>query len=160
MHSRPLGACQTIWVHPGPFGCFTKLGAKRAELVQKFVPRSRVGIFLNERTRSTQMDPKLMFWYVSYYLGAFGADWLPYESRCETGRTTVKFVPRSRVGIFGNEHTRTTPLDPKLMFWCLSYYFGAFGTVWLPYETQCKTGRTSEKFVPRSRVGIFRNDRT
>ena len=29
----------------GPFGCLTKLGAKRAELVQKIVPQSRVGIF-------------------------------------------------------------------------------------------------------------------
>jgi hypothetical protein len=44
----------TISVHSGPFGGLTKLGAKRAELVQKFVPRSRVGIFCNERTRSSQ----------------------------------------------------------------------------------------------------------
>src|SRR6185437_10470544 len=29
--------------------------------------------------------------------------------------------------------------------WCVSYYLGAFRTVWLPYETQCKTGRTSAK---------------
>ena len=56
-----------------------------------------------------------------------------------------KFVPRSRVGIFRNERTRSTPLDPKLMFWCVSYYLGALGTVWLPYETRCKTGRTSAK---------------
>ena len=118
-------------MHPGPFGCFTKLGAKRAELVQKFVSRSRVGIFLNERTRSTPMDPKLMFWYVSYYLGAFGAVWLPYESLCEMGRTSAK--------------VRATPLDPKLMFWCISYYLDAFETVWLPYETWCKTGRTIAK---------------
>ena len=38
-----------------------KLVAKRAELVQKFVPRSRVGIFCNERTQSTPLDPKLIF---------------------------------------------------------------------------------------------------
>ena len=63
----------TIWVHLGPFGFLTKLGAKRAELVQKFVLGSRVGIFLNERTRCTPMDPKLMFWYILYYLVAFGA---------------------------------------------------------------------------------------
>jgi len=37
-------------LHSGPFGCLMKLGAKRAELMQKFVPRSRVGIFGNERT--------------------------------------------------------------------------------------------------------------
>ena len=52
LNSR-FAAFHTIWVHLGPFGCLTKLGAKRAELVQKFVPRSRVGIFGNECTRST-----------------------------------------------------------------------------------------------------------
>ena len=35
-------------MHLGRFGYITKLGAKRAELVQKFVPRSRVGIFGND----------------------------------------------------------------------------------------------------------------
>jgi len=59
-------------VHSGPFGCLTKLGAKWAELVQKFVPQSRVGIFRNESIRSTTLDPKLMFWCVLYYLGALG----------------------------------------------------------------------------------------
>ena len=85
-----FGAFRTIWVHSGPFGCLAKLGAKWAELVQKFVPRSRVGIIPNERTRSTPLDPKLKFWFVSYYLGAFGTVWLPYETRCKTGRTSAK----------------------------------------------------------------------
>ena len=142
------------------FGCLTKLGAKPAELVQKFVPRSRIGIFRNERTQSTPFDPKLTFWCVSYYLGSFGTVWLPYRTRSKTGRTSKKFVPRSRVGIFRNDRTRSTPLDPKLMFWCISYYLVAFGTVWLSYGTRCKTGRTSKKFVPRSRVVISRNART
>jgi hypothetical protein len=43
----------TICVHLGQFGCLTKLAAKRAELVQKFLPRSLVGIFRIERTRLT-----------------------------------------------------------------------------------------------------------
>ena len=51
---------RTIWVHLGLFGYLTKLGVKWAELVQKFVPRSRVGIFRNERTRSIPVDPKLV----------------------------------------------------------------------------------------------------
>ena len=132
-------------MHSAPFGCLTKLGAKRAELVQKFVPRSRVGIFRNERTRSTPLDPKLIFWCVSYYLGAFGTIWLPYETRCKMGRTSAKVrATKSRRNFF-NEHTRTTPLDPKLTFWCVSYYFGAFGAVWLPYQTRCTTGRTRTK---------------
>ena len=44
-------------MHSGLIGSLTKLGAKQAELVQKFVPRSRVGIFRNERTRATLLDP-------------------------------------------------------------------------------------------------------
>ena len=67
-----------------------KLGGKRAELVQKFVPRSRVGIFHNERTQSTPFDPKLAFWCISNHLGAFGIVLLPYETRCKTGRTSAK----------------------------------------------------------------------
>ena len=51
-------------------------------------------------------------------------------------------MPRSRIGIFRDERTRSTPYDPKLMFWCVSYYLGAFGTVRMPYETRGKTGRT------------------
>ena len=188
-----LGAFGIIWL---PY----RTRCKRAELVQKFVPRSCVGIFRYERNRSTPLDPKLMFWSVSYYLGAFGIIWLPYETRCKTGRTNAKvrasksrqnfsqrmhpihpldpkltfwcvsyylghsgpfgcltklgaeraelvqkFVSRSRVGIFRNKRTRSNPLDSELTFWCISYYLGEFGTIWLPYETQCKTGRTSAK---------------
>src|SRR6185369_13390918 len=86
-----------------------------------------------------------MFWCVSYHLVAFVAVWLPYETRCKTGPTSAKVRARSRVGIFRNECTLSTPSDPKLTFWCISYYLGPFGTVWLPYETRCKTGRTSVK---------------
>ena len=144
-------------MHLRPFGCLTELGANRAELVQKFVPRSRVGIFRNKRTRSTPLDPKLTFWCVTYYLGAFGTVWLSHETQCKTGRTSANFVPRSRIGIFCNDHTGSIPLDPKKMFWCVSYYLGAFWAIWLPYETRCKTGPTSV-FMPRSCVRIFRNE--
>ena len=133
-------------MHSGLFGCLTKLGAKRDELVQKFMPRSRVGIFCNERTRSTPLDPKLMFWCVSYYLGAFRTVWLPFETRCKTCRTSAKVrAVRSHRNYSQRTHPIHPPLDPKLLFWCVSYYLGAFGMVWLPYETRCKTGRTSAK---------------
>jgi hypothetical protein len=45
-----------------------KVDAKLAELVQvthKFAKQSRVRIFRNERTRSTPLDPQLMFWAIS-----------------------------------------------------------------------------------------------
>ena len=136
-------------MHSGPLGCLTKLGAKRAELVQKFVPRCRVGFFRNERTRSTPLDPKLMFWCVSYYLGAFGTVWLPYETRSKMGRTCAKVrATNSRRNFSQRTRTRFTPLDPKLTFLGrFSYHLGAFGTVWLPYETRWKTGGTSAKVL-------------
>ena len=99
-NSRFRAFC-TICVHSGPFGCLTKHGAKLFELVQKFVPRSRVRLFCNERTRSIPLDPKLIFWCVSYYLGAFGTVWLPYETRCKTGRTSAKVrATKSRRNFF------------------------------------------------------------
>ena len=70
-----FGVSHSIWVHLAMFRYYTKLGAKRVELVQlmqKFVPRTRVVIFRNQRTSSTPLDPKLMFRSVSKYLGAFG----------------------------------------------------------------------------------------
>ena len=85
-----FGTFHTIWVHLVLFGCLTKVGAKQAKLGQKFVPRSRVGIFRNERTRSTPFYSKHIFWYVLYYLNAFGTVWLPYKTLCKTGRTGAK----------------------------------------------------------------------
>ena len=131
-------------MHPGLFGCLRKLEGKLAELVQKFVPQSRIRIFRNKCTRSISLDPKLTFWCVSYHLGAFSTVWLPYETWCKTGRTSAKLrATKSRSNF--SQRTRSNPLDPKLMFWCVLYHVGAFGTVWLPYETRCKTGRTSAK---------------
>src|SRR6185436_15367007 len=82
-----FGAFRTIWVHSGLFGCLTKLGAKLAELVQKFVPRSRIGIF-----RKNAPDPPC--WTLNLRFGVFRTIWvgiwLPYETRCKTGRTSAK----------------------------------------------------------------------
>src|SRR6185436_10126103 len=93
--------------------------AKLAELVQNFVPRSGVGIFRKECTRSTPLDTKLTFWSVSYYLGAFGIVWLPYETRCKTGRTSAKVRATKSGRIFSQRKHRSTPCDPKLIFWCV-----------------------------------------
>src|SRR6185312_16309804 len=124
------------------------------------MPRSRIGSFHNERTRSTPFDPKLTFRCVSYYLGSFGTVWLPYKTRCKTAELVQKFVPRSRVRIFCNERTRFTPLDPKLTFL-------AFCTIWVhsgPLGCLTKLGAKQaelvQKFVPRCRFGIYRNERT
>ena len=57
-----------VWMHLGSFRYGNKLGAKWAELVQlmqKFLPRSRVETFRYERTRYTPWDPKLTFCCIS-----------------------------------------------------------------------------------------------
>ena len=119
-----------------------KLGGKCAELVQKFVPRSCVRIFRNESTRSTPLDPKLTFCTNWMHSGPFGC---LTKLGAKWSELVQKFVKRSRIRIFRNERTHSTPLDPKLMFWCVSYYLGVFRTVCLRYEPWCKTGRTSAK---------------
>ena len=91
---------RTILVQLGQFGCLTNLGGKRAELVQKFVPRSPVGIFRNEYSRSSPFDSKLMFWRVSYHLGPFGCITKLGPKRAELGQM---FMPRSHVGMVRNE---------------------------------------------------------
>ena len=116
------------------------------------MPRSRIGTFRNERTPSTPLctlstplNHKLMFWCVSYYLGAFGTVWLPYKTRCKTGRTSAKIRATKKHRNFSQLRHPIHPTGPKMMFRCISYYLGAFGTLWLPYETRYKTGRTSAK---------------
>src|SRR6185437_1765956 len=86
-----------------------------------------------------------MFCCVSYHLGAFWTIWWPYESWCKRGQTSAKVCATKSHWNFHNEHTRSTPLDPKLMFGCISYRLRAFGTDKLPYETRGKTFQTSAK---------------
>jgi hypothetical protein len=142
----PVFRCISYYL--GAFGtvcCVTTLSSKRAKLVQKFVPRSRVGIFCSERTRYTPLDSNVMFWCVLYYLDAFGPFSCLTKLNAKRAELVQKFVPRSRVLSFRIKHTRLSPLGHKLIFWCVSYYLGTFGTVWLPYKTRCKTGRSGAK---------------
>ena len=90
--------------------------------MQKFVPRTHNGIFGNEHTRSTPLNPKLMFWCIFVVFGCIFNVSLLHETQCKTGWTGAikdKFVPLSRIGIFRNKCTRSTPLDPNIMFWCV-----------------------------------------
>ena len=188
----------TIFVHLAPFGCVTKHSAKRAQLMKKFVPRSRIGIFRNERTQSTPLDPELTSYSVSYYFGAFGTvrllqnsvqngpNWCKsscHEVASDFFATNATDPPHRtlnsccgvcctiwmHLGPFGclknsvqngpkwcksschevvSEFFATnvgTPLNPKLMFHSVLYYFCAIGSVRLCYKTQCKTGQTDEK---------------
>src|SRR6185312_10926799 len=143
-----FGAFLSVWVHLEPFRNCTKLGAKWANLVQlmqEFMPQSLIIISRNGRSRSTQLDPKLMFSCVSFFLGAFGTIMLLLHKldakHSKLVQLMQKFVPRCLIRNFRNERSRSTPLDPKLMFWCLSFRSGAFWTVSLFHETWCKMGQ-------------------
>ena len=168
--------------------------------MQKFEPRTRIGISGNERTRSTPLDPKLMFWCVFVVFGCicqcFLTTWNSMQKRVELVQLMDKFVPLSRIGIFRYERTRSTPLDPKLKYWFVSYclgallicfaseflatnapdpphwtlnsWIGAFRTVWVyfglfRYYTKldakwAELVQLMQKFVPRTRIGIFGNE--
>ena len=67
------------------------------------------------------------------HLGLFG--WIT-KTRCKTGLQVQKFELPSRVGILRNERNQSSELDSKLLFLCVLFYLGAFGTVWLPYSVQ------------------------
>ena len=101
------------------------------------------------------IGPKLTFWSVSYCLVAFGTIWLPYKTRWITGRTSAKVRATKSRHNFRNERTQSTPLDPKLMFWCVLYHLGTFEIVWLPYESRYETGRTSAKVRATKSCWIF-----
>jgi len=122
-----FGAFLSVWGHLEPFCYRMKLAAKRAKLVQvmqKFLPRCLVRSFCNERSRSTPLDPKLMFGCVSLHSGAFGTVSLLHETRCKWANLVQlmqEFVPQSPVRISRNRRSRSTQLDPKLMFSCVSF---------------------------------------
>ena len=132
-------------MHLGLFGCLTKLGAKRAELVQKFMKRSRIGFFRNERTRSTPIGPKTDNLLRFILFGCIRDRLVALRNSVQNGPNYCK---SSCHEVTSNISQRTHPIHPIGPYTDVlvrSYYLGAFGTVWLPYETRCKTGRTSVK---------------
>ena len=112
-----------------------KLSAKWGKLVQlmqKFVPRSHVGIFHNEHNQSTLLDPIPIFdafYSICMHLGSFRNCMKLVAKHNELEQLMQKYVPRSHIGIFRNERTQSNPLDPKLMFQSVLQYLGAFGIV-------------------------------
>jgi hypothetical protein len=133
-----------------------KVDAKLAELVplsHKFTKQNRVGIFHNERTRSTPLDPKLMFWGVSGHFVIARKSMQNWPNWCHYRTSSLKKV--------SSEFFATNAPDPLHL--TQNSCFGAFRTVSLLHESRCKTGQTvplSHKFAKQSRVRIFCNERT
>jgi hypothetical protein len=107
----------------GPFRYSTKVDAKLAEMVpltRKFSKQSHIRIFRNERSQSTPLDTKLMFWGV---LDCFITARKSMQKLVELVPLTHKFGKRSCVEICHNERTRSTLFDRQLMFWGISDRF-------------------------------------
>ena len=71
-----------------PFGCLTKLGAKRAALVQMCVPRSRIGIF-------AMNAPDPPYRTLNGRFGVFGTIWVdlgPFGCLTELGAKRAELV--------------------------------------------------------------------
>ena len=119
-----FGASRSTCVHLAMFRYYTILGAKHVELVQlmqKFMPWCRIRIFRNEHTQSTPLDSCLCVSHsVWMHLAMFHYFTKLVAKRVELVHLMRKFVPWSHFGIFHNECTRPTPLDPKLMYCCVS----------------------------------------
>ena len=93
--------------------------------MQKFVPRSCVGIFHNERTRSTPLDSKLfvfvqfvLFWCIWDYLVAL-------QNSVQNGQNCCK----SSFHEVTSEFFAMKASDPT--HWNLNSRFGAFPTIWV-----------------------------
>jgi hypothetical protein len=143
-----FGVFLSVWVHLEPFLYCTKLAAKHAKLVQlmqKFVPWCLVRIFAMNAP-----DPHhwrlsscfCVFLSVRVYFGPFRYCTKLGAKCAKLVHLMQKFVQRCLLRIFRNEHSRSTPLDPKLMFWFVCFRLGAFGSVSLLHKTCCKTRQT------------------
>ena len=141
-------------MHSGPFGCLTKLDAKRAEVVQKFMPWNRVGIFGNKRTRSTLLTLTSCF-------GVFRTIWVHLVQfvallhSVENGPNLCKSSWHEVTSEFFTTNTHDQP------HWTLNSCFGVFCTIWVhlvPFGYLTKLGakraEVVQKFVPWSRVRI------
>ena len=112
--------------------------------------------FCKERTQFTPVDPKLLFWSVFYYLGAFTTVWLPYKTQCKSGKNWCK----SSCHEVPSEFFATKAPDPT--HWTLNSRFGAFRTIWVHLGLfGCRTTLSAKRvklvqnFVPRRLVGIL-----
>ena len=122
-----FGASHSVWVHLGSFHNCIKLDAKQGELLQLMQKSSchevTSGFFIMNAPNEPHWTPNSCF-------GALHSVWVHSGSfrncmklgaiQCELVQLMQKYVPQSHVGIFCNECNQSTPLDHKLMFWCVT----------------------------------------
>ena len=121
-------AFRTIWVHLGQFVALQHQVQNGPNLCKSSC-HEVASEFLATNA------PDAPHWTLSSCFGVFRTIWLPYKTRCKTGRSGAKVRAMKSCRNFSQQTTRSTPLNPNLMFQCVSYYLGAFGRVWLGNNT-------------------------
>ena len=114
------------------------------QLMQKFVPRNRIGIFGNERARSTPLDPKLKYWFF-FVLFGYILDLFCYCTKLGAKRIELVQLMKNSCHEIASEFFAMNAPDPP--HWTLNSSIGSFHTIWvhcgfvsLLHETRCKTG--------------------
>ena len=122
-----LGAFLSVQVHFGTVLLLHETWCKTrqtgVQLMQKFVQRCLVRIF-----RTNAPDPH--HWTLNSCFGVFLSVWVHLElfryctklaaKHAKLVQLMQKFVPRCVVRNFRNKRSRSTPLESKVMFWCVS----------------------------------------
>src|SRR6185369_7130994 len=112
-------------------------------------------------------------WTLNSFFGAFLSVWVhlePFRYCTKLGakwanlvQLMQEFVPQSLLRISQNGCSRSTQLDSKLMFSCVSFCLGAFGTIMLLHKLDAKHSKLvqfMQKFMPRYLIRNFRNERS
>jgi hypothetical protein len=121
-----FGAFRTVLL-PHESRCQTgRTGAINAQVREMMLRRN---FLRNERTRSTPLDPKLIFW----------VHFAPFHNCTKVGAKRDELVPLTHQFTKGitSEFFATNAPDP--LHWTQNSCFGAFRTVSLLHESQCKT---------------------
>jgi hypothetical protein len=119
----------------GCFGRFrycTKVESKLAELLpltHMFAKQSCVRIFRNERTRSTQLDPKHIFWGISDHFVTARKSMQNWPNWCHYRTSSLNKVASEFIAMNAPDPFHLTK----------NSCFGAFRTVSVRHESRCKT---------------------
>ena len=132
------------------------------QLMQNFVPQARIVIFGNERTRSTPLDPKLMFWCIFVVFRCIWQCFITTRNSVQNRLNWCNYLTslccKVASEIYRNERTRSTPLEPNScsgafcsvsVHLAMFRYYKELGAKWVELV------QLMDKFVPLSRIGFF-----
>ena len=129
-----FGASRSVWVHLAMFRYYTKLGAKRVELVQlmhKFVPWRHLEFFATNA-------PDPLHWTLNSCIATFRSLWVVHfglfryctkldAKRVELVQLMQKFLPRSPTRILSQRMHPIHPIGPSTN---VLLRFIPFGCIW------------------------------